>query len=452
MVRCPRNNRIGKHMPPQARDFAEFALSGLTRLLPHTEVEEISMGKPATAAVRWLGSSRKRLTVVASLPFAGYDCAASMIVKRRHVLAAESSGLRTVDLHERDICRALVEELAESISAVTDLNSLKHVRGGFDQRVVARHLASSLDLALDVNGLIEAIKRLGVETYENKALTFACVVDGDRVDEPNDHAVFPADYLARKKYKVLSDGYHTAYLVSSRGAVLDLIEISTLKKRPPVKSFWPTWARSIAATCTGARVGFCLTRHGDMMAFYGGSIRLTCRSGRWQYWNHAHLIDLLARRARVQRVPKRVIPAVLNLLYRTALDVSFRRSGGLFVLLRNRANIKCLVRPADTMHSRHRSLLDRSFDDAVGSTNHNRIPIQVAVELAALDGAIVADNQGRIMAHGAVLEPRRKGKSAGAEGSRTKAAIGASHYGLSVKISSDGGITVYAAGKEFVAI
>jgi acylphosphatase len=34
-----------------------------------------------------------------------------------------------------------------------------------------------------------------------------------------------------------------------------------------------------------------------------------------------------------------------------------------------------------------------------------------------------------------------------AEGSRTKAAIGASNYGLAIKISSDGDITVYAAGK-----
>lgn len=38
------------------------------------------------------------------------------------------------------------------------------------------------------------------------------------------------------------------------------------------------------------------------------------------------------------------------------------------------------------------------------------------------------------------------------EGSRTKAAIGASNYGLSLKVSSDGDITVYVGGKELIRV
>ncbi len=60
------------------------------------------------------------------------------------------------------------------------------------------------------------------------------------------------------------------------------------------------------------------------------------------------------------------------------------------------------------------------------------------------------ENSGRILAYGAVLRPKKQGTLKGSEGSRTKAAIGASNYGVAVKISSDGEIAVYHSGKEFI--
>ena len=69
-----------------------------------------------------------------------------------------------------------------------------------------------------------------------------------------------------------------------------------------------------------------------------------------------------------------------------------------------------------------------------------------------MDGAVVLDNSGRIRAYGAVLQPKKTGKLRGTEGSRTKAAIGASNYGLAVKISSDGDISVYYKGSEFIRV
>jgi len=40
----------------------------------------------------------------------------------------------------------------------------------------------------------------------------------------------------------------------------------------------------------------------------------------------------------------------------------------------------------------------------------------------------------------------------GTEGSRTKAGIGASNYGLVLKVSSDGDITVFHDGEEFLRV
>jgi len=148
-------------------------------------------------------------------------------------------------------------------------------------------------------------------------------------------------------------------------------------------------------------------------------------------------------------VPPEEIPGVVRAVYRVALDVAFRHSGGLFVVLRNRQRIRDLVRLGDAVaDSRSRSLLDSEFDTALGEL----IPRGVAVELAALDGAVVLSNQGMLLAYGAVLDPKRRGRVGAEEGSRTKAAIGASYYGVAVKVSSDGDITVFLNGNAFIKV
>lgn len=185
---------------------------------------------------------------------------------------------------------------------------------------------------------------------------------------------------------------------------------------------------------------------------YDGSLRFTYRFGRWQYWNHTHLVDLLKGAARVQRVPKKVIPKVVNTVYRACLDVSFRRTGGLFVILRNRGHKKKIIRDGDGVEDRRRTVVDRQFDRALRANRIQTLERALIAEIASLDGAVVLENSGNLLAYGAVIEPRRKGRVREVEGSRTKAAIGASNYGLSFKVSADGDTTVFMKGKKFIRI
>ena len=158
---------------------------------------------------------------------------------------------------------------------------------------------------------------------------------------------------------------------------------------------------------------------------------------------------LLRDRARAQKVRPSFLGRLVGEIYRAALDVSFRRSGGLFLILRNRNNIGKVVRMGDANGDPGRAPVDVAFDEAFKGA---RISRPVIVELASVDGAIVLNNSANILAWGSVLKPQKSGHLRGSEGSRTKAAIGASHYGLALKVSSDGDITVYHNGKEFIRI
>lgn len=102
----------------------------------------------------------------------------------------------------------------------------------------------------------------------------------------------------------------------------------------------------------------------------------------------------------------------------------------MFVLLRNRQNISAVVRAADQIGHRRRAALSRQFDSALPGSRIQDLPRALVIELSALDGAIVLSNQGELLAYGAVLEPALRGRIDAEEGSRTKAAIGASNYGL----------------------
>lgn len=124
----------------------------------------------------------------------------------------------------------------------------------------------------------------------------------------------------------------------------------------------------------------------------------------------------------------------------------------LFVILHNRNKLYDLVRYGDAIGDDARDEVDAEFDSVVEGHRIQTFPRPVTVELASLDGAIVLENSGKILSYGAILQPKKTGRLSGSEGSRTKAAIGASKYGLAVKISADGGIVVYHNGDEFISI
>jgi hypothetical protein len=451
-----RNRRLARDLGEPATAFLESGANAITRILPHTEVANwtIASGFQPSRAT-WDTSNHRQINVAIGIRARGghtIECSVTRKMVPRGVGAIQ----RSLSPREREICRTIVLQLSALFSAseppsqevMTGLSEI------FDELVVARHLQEQHRIDLDPERIFSALRSLAEQTYENRALTFGCIIDPTRTQAPNAEGRFPEDFLAAKRFRALSDAYYTSYLVSGLGAVVRFLDLPSGTEGVQVapRNFFPEWCRDLALTSRGRRVGIALTRNGDLLVFDGGTLRFTYRFGRWQYWNHTHLVDLLTNSARVQRVPRAIIPRVVAAIYRAALDVSFRRSGGMFVLLRNRQTISEVVRAADQIGHGRRGSLNREFDAALPTMLIQNLPRALIIELAGLDGAVVLSNRGELLAYGAVLEPGRRGRIGVEEGSRTKAAIGASNYGLAVKISSDGDITVYVRGKEFIRV
>jgi DisA bacterial checkpoint controller nucleotide-binding len=451
-----KNSPLHKHLEPYEVAFLEFATASFTRLLPHIEIREWREDALATASrVSW--SSRQRtgikLAIQVGNPSRSFSRTLTALVQRRSTGVTKGLSGLTLDLREFDICQLIVERIGGLLSSPSGTHSESYISAitdAFEEDVIATHVQKHHQFKLPLAAIFRALHTLSEQSYENKSLTFGCVID-PTIAGTATVTTFPSEFLKAKRYKALSDGYRTAYLVSGDGELVKFIELkSEAESNTTQQHYFPDWAESLAAMSRNKRCGIALSRQGDILVFEEGTLRFTYRFGRWQYWNHGHLLKLLKGRA--QKVARTVVGKVTEAIYRAALDVSFRRSGGLFVVLHNRAHLRSVVREGDAIQDKTRNDLDRAFDKALQNPTIQGLRRAVVVELASLDGAVVMDNSGRLLSYGAVLQPRKRGKLRGTEGSRTKAAIGASNYGLAIKISSDGEICAYHKGQELIRI
>lgn len=452
------NSRLRTALSVGGISFLEHACGAFERLLPHVQLSTWIEGDFSEHCCVWDSTARTAIRVTipiaAGTPGAEVQRSLTTKIERRSVPENVGAGNRTLDDREHQICKLIVERAVDVLRSecrVGSNASIRAITAAFDEYVVANHVELYHDLKMPVSSVFESLRTLSEQTYENHALTFGCVLDPTKT-AAGPGQQFPGPYLRAKKYKALSDGFRTAYHISSVGHVIDFVDLDRFERKASSgRHYYPDWCEPIARASRSERCSIALSRQGDILVFDAGSLRFTYRYGRWQYWNHSHLINLLRDRARAQRVPPAILANVVGAIYRIALDVSFRRSGALFVILHNRNNVRDIVKSGDAIGDRGRGPADEEFDEVVAEHKIQGLPRAVAVEIASLDGAVVLENSGVIRAYGAVLQPRKKGRLRGTEGSRTKAAIGASHCGhLAIKVSSDGDITVYHAGEEFI--
>jgi DNA integrity scanning protein DisA with diadenylate cyclase activity len=142
-------------------------------------------------------------------------------------------------------------------------------------------------------------------------------------------------------------------------------------------------------------------------------------------------------------------------IFQTARDLSDAREGALFVVVREPdAAVPQLVPPADRLDLPIRDL-DEHGNGSEGPSRRRLLHLlerrtitdldpSVFMGLAALDGAIVIDRSGRLLAAGAILRhppSQQLDAGEGVEGARTTAAMAASQFGPVLKVSEDGIIT-----------
>jgi len=192
-----------------------------------------------------------------------------------------------------------------------------------------------------------------------------------------------------------------------------------------------------------------LTPNGEIKAFSGGVQVFSFLNGRWRLtdfeWKYRRWAEAVGNQD------------LAKLLLQVALDLADSRHGGLFAILDDAAAVGRLVSPADLLANDERESpgaqcadSKRSLYYLLNGKRSTELKPAVLRTLAAIDGGIVFDREGRLLAFGAIL--RHPGDTQAAPdrvrqgGGRSVAALAASHYGRALKISEDGAISFFEKG------
>lgn len=378
----------------------------------------------------------------------------------RHVLHVPAR--RPFTAHEVRLARALGTVLATRYRAIFDPKQMLErgdlFRGAIEDRYVGAFLDTvsygdlSQTRADQIATAIEVLRVAALSSYENRSISSGVLIlEGDddpvRPRHPSpEHAYRYSQALTGiKSFYRLCDGLETLFLVNRHGVVLDIIEVAQYAPTGTLKVPCPVQYRPHAlATSENRNLAVVLSPAHEIKVFAEGVQTFSFRNARW------HLLDL---QAKYEMWMETIGNAPLaERLFQTAFDLSDRREGALFVVLRDaETSLAQLVAPGDRL-DRIRSSTPGDAPTR-GQLMHmlrgrkaTELDPAVLAGLARTDGATVMDPSGRLLAVGAILlhtEPPEPHSNLAVEGARTTAAMAAGRFGAVLKVSEDGLITFY---------
>jgi DNA integrity scanning protein DisA with diadenylate cyclase activity len=235
----------------------------------------------------------------------------------------------------------------------------------------------------------------------------------------------------------LCDGVRTLAVVDSCGYLVSVLDVDSAGAGAPRTTPYPVASAHRAharATLDGRGVCLVLTAHGSIQVFAHGVQVFSFEQGRWRLRNTGD--KLVAWQQDVGSAE------LANRLLTTALDLSERHVGGMFVVLDDGCDEEALVSASDRLTAATASVSPaQPLHYLFRGANLLRMPDGIVENAASIDGAVVVRRNGDLVAVGAIL--RSDGGLAGVEGARTTAAVAASAFGAVLKISEDGEIAFF---------
>ena len=394
---------------------------------------------PAALIVRWFGT-RYTLRVPGRWVFTSHEVRLAQAIGA--VLAARFSAILNprIIAERGDLFRGALED--------------RYVGAFLDQRSYAIEAREAR--ADRVASIIELLRVAALSSYENRPISTGVLLLGTSDDPcrpgiplPDKAPAYTESLTTIKSFFRLADGVRTVFLANADGRLLDLIDIerwgnqacrSLILQVPCAKAF-QAHAR---ATLQNGHICAVLSPSREIKVFAEGAELFTFRGAAW------HLLDLQAKyRLWAEAVGE---DALAMRIFQTALDLADAREGALFVVTRDaEPAVSQLVAPADRLDGPLTSMVDgspsrRDLLHLLEGRSITDLDPNVLAALASLDGAIVMDRAGKLLAAGAILRhpPIADAENSGVvEGARTTAALAASRFGPVLKVSEDGIITFF---------
>ncbi len=417
-------------------DDVALVLRRMEEALPHLELSEwgVAADEGSGRAVRIRAAGASTGALRCHVPLAGAHLAARVTSQTGRVGSADRLILR--DLAEE--ARHLLEGPGRAQGSLADFGLSAF------SRALARLLKSRVEWEM-VSGTLRSLRALASETYEGHRIAYGLIFTGR--PQRGDASLLSFE---SKRFKTLTDGFSTALVLDRLGGLAGIVALVASRETVRSRLARPWWFSSLADTAARVGgVGVALTRGGDLLVAHRRELVVSQRSGLWMLWRHSELLGRI-RQSWHGRERGDDLDRVIVALYRVALELALRRSGGLLVVASSReGGRKLVVSKGDLLGSSRRLAEERRLDASLTRRVVHRTDRRIVADLASIDGALIVDPTGRLIAYGAMV---RSSSSTSTQGARSRAAVAASRLGLAMKVSSDGGISVYRHGKLVVSL
>ena len=307
-----------------------------------------------------------------------------------------------------------------------------------------------------VSDAIQVLRVSALTTYENRRIATGVLLFGGTPEDchpppsrPPDALPYSTALTGIRSFHRLCDGLQTLTLVDRGGFLVELVDVhewaAAYAGLPlPVPTIDRYAAHSRATLC-GGHVCLVLTPNGEIKIFADGGQVFSFLDGRWR------LTDARAKYA----VWRQALgdEQAAERLFTVALNLAEDRRGALFVILDDSTMAERIV-PAGDLLTVPAAASARSGKEGLHyllrGADLLRIAPSVLESVARMDGAIVSDAAGRLLAFGTILRPASGVDPAVAatEGGRTTAALAASHFGKVLMVSEDGRVSFFQRGRR----
>lgn len=384
---------------------------------------------PAAPEVTWASSERTQMKVALGL---------RQGLRLWSTCEIEGSAIPKED---HRFLNALAEEATQLLTASYSGNMSLFE---FGTLAVAAEIRLRADLEESPVGVIRFLRSLAQESYENQRISYGVILSADVTGFDSFSEAFD-----NKRAKRLTDGFSTALILDARLRIAGYAALAIPDhegERLPRRPWWCSGLATASHRLNG--IGIVLVRSGDMLVVHNGRLLFSLRAGKWRIWSHAAILGRMESAWNGRGHPGE-IRRLLRYLYHVALDLSFRRSGGLLIIMARRERLAVLLSSrTDQVGARGRGAAEKALDRMLESNRLQNIDRRIVTDLASLDGALVVDRSGRTLAYGAMTRTAGGAR----QGARARAAIASSREGLAIKVSSDGNISLFARGESVMEL
>ena len=324
-------------------------------------------------------------------------------------------------------------------------------------------------------GLVTELNHWSERTYEGKKINFGIILNlSENVEEL---ALHYTNMLSSDFFALLSDGKSSFVEFNRDGYLMGYVSLAKVRNYAFTA---PNEFGFVARYCGEKKVGIALTENGDLLIFKNRTLMFAKRRGKWNIYSHEEVIQLLSYRT------AHSLKEIRRAIYLSAIDCSFRYTGGIIVYLKKDMAQSALmhVDARDILTEKHyemkkaqeleeseklynlssaektREFYSLPYTEFLAQNNcykaeclkqiiedkkFHELNRKLREEIIAMDGATIIDFDGTIIAAGAILKIEA-GSIGG--GGRLAAAMDLAKYGISLKISQDGVIQGFSSDKK----